>query len=336
MLTRLGSGVRTIIEHSPWTNVYGLARTAIALGTLTTLLASETSSLFRPAAGLPDYPYCDGIAAAGLFCLAGPGPGQLIAIGVLVVAASGWRPRFTALPHWWATVSFQASSTVPDGGDQAAAVMTLLLLPLALTDSRVWHWQRPGPVADATASLIAWSALLVMRVQVAGIYLQASVAKLGREEWANGTALYYWLGDPLFGSPGWIAWLLGPILADPVGVTVLTWGTIALEFALVFGLIARRDARPYLLGAGILLHASIALVIGLGSFGLIMIGCLVLFLRPLDQPFAPVPRPSPERVLAVVQVLRDRLGRAARPKAALADGHREQPESMNSSQQMLG
>lgn len=286
MLSRLGTWAHGIARVSPWTDVYGTARSLIATATLTTLLASDTATLFRPAAGVPGHPHCDGLAGAGLFCVMDVDVAHPVAIVILVLAASGWRPRLTALPHWWATVSFQSSTTIPDGGDQVAAVLTLLLLPLALTDGRAWHWRRSGEVRDEAASLVAWSALLVIRVQVAGIYLQASMAKLGREEWADGTALYYWLSDPLFGVPGWASPLVAPVLAHPVGVTLLTWGAIAVEFALVMGLVARRAARPYLLAAGVLLHGSIAVLMGLGSFSLAMIGALVLFLRPLDLPFA--------------------------------------------------
>jgi hypothetical protein len=37
---------------------------------------------------------------------------------------------------------------------------------------------------------------------------------------------------------------------------------------------------------GILFHVGIAVLQGLVSFSLIMIGALVLYLRPLDQPFS--------------------------------------------------
>jgi antimicrobial peptide system SdpB family protein len=240
-----------------------------------------------------------------LFCVAEPVWGQRIAVVILLVVASGWRPRLTALPHWWATASFQASTTTADGGDQVAAVITLLMLPIALSDGRAWHWQRARPVGDLAVAVLAWSALVVIRVQVAGIYLQASMAKLGKQEWANGTALYYWLSDPLFGVPGWAEPLFGPVLADAAGVTILTWGTVAVEFALVFGLFARRAARPYLLGAGVLLHGSIALFMGLGSFALAMIACLVLYLRPLDRPW-----PAPDLLVRAIASLRSHLSAA--------------------------
>src|SRR6185436_9949313 len=87
---------------SPFSNVYGLARTLLALGTLGTLLATPTGSLFCPTGGLDSIPHCDGFRAMGVFCLAGSahlGWARLATIGGLVVVASGWRPRLTCILH---------------------------------------------------------------------------------------------------------------------------------------------------------------------------------------------------------------------------------------------
>lgn len=43
---------------NPWTNVYGLARTIIAVSTLLTLLLNRVDILFRPASGMSEYPIC--------------------------------------------------------------------------------------------------------------------------------------------------------------------------------------------------------------------------------------------------------------------------------------
>lgn len=295
MLTRLGAAAHGWASIPPWTNVYGLARTLLALSTLSTLLFSSSTSLFRPASGVPDFPHCGGLAHASLFCLVPTDHlwlGRLIAILLLLVVASGWRPQVTAIPHWWVAVSFQASSIIPDGGDQLNAILTLLILPIALSDRRRWHWAAPPrPPAEldrahryAVIALAAWSAALVIRIQVAGVYFQSSVAKLGVEEWADGTALFYWLRDPLFGAPGWIAGPVQAITANPVGVLALTWGALVIEFALVLGLVAKRRVRPYLLAASVTLHLSIATLMGLWSFSIVMFAALTLYLRPLEQP----------------------------------------------------
>ncbi|GGO00603.1 hypothetical protein GCM10010116_00920 [Microbispora rosea subsp. aerata] len=292
-LSRIGAAARRRAELSPWTNVYGLARTLLALATIGTLTASPLDVLFDPY-GRP----CRGVGSLGLFCLVPEdhlGFARAAAVAVLVVVASGWRPRLTALPHWWLTFSLQVSTVVPDGGDQIASVVTLLLLPVALNDPRRWHWQAPAPSGGSrslVASLVAWSAVLVIRLQVAGLYFQASVSKLGREEWADGTALYYWLSDPQFGAPSWMSAVLDPVLRDPLGVTALTWGPLVIEFAIALGLVVGRRAWPYFLAGGVALHLGIAVLMGLTSFATTMIACLVLHLRPVERPFASPYRPA--------------------------------------------
>jgi len=187
------------------------------------------------------------------------------------------------------------------GRDQIAMNMTLLLLPIALADGRRWHWDRGPAVVPAgrqLTSLVSWSAGLVIRLQVAGLYFQACVAKLSHDEWANGTALYYWMSDPLFGLPNWVRPVMEPILLSSVGVQAITWGALVTEFCLFMGLTAKRSVRPWLLAAGFGLHLGIAVLMGLWSFSLAMMGCLVLYLRPLDLPW-----PAPGLVFARVSSL---------------------------------
>jgi antimicrobial peptide system SdpB family protein len=290
MLTRLGLAAHRWIAISPWTNVYGLARTLLALGTLGTLVFSPPAALFTPAAGLPAPPYCTGAGAISMYCVVPGGNLQLarlVSIAILVLAASGWRPRYTAMPHWWVAFSLQASISIPDGGDQVAAVLTLLLLPVALADRRRWHWGVASVDDDRpSATLTAMAAMLLIRIQVAGIYLHASVAKLGTTEWRDGTALFYWLNDPSFGAPRWLRGILQPIITFGPTLAVLTWGTMVLEFALALGLfLAKRRWPPLLLG-GIMLHGGIAIFMGLWSFALAMFAALILHMRPWERPFA--------------------------------------------------
>src|SRR5262249_38040899 len=237
-------------------------------------------------------PICDGMARIGFFCWFGGHHLELarwVAVALLLVVASGWRPRLTGLVHWWIAFSFQASATLIEGGDQATAILALLLVPVTLLDARRWHWQ-PAPAGepgerDASCRLVALTALLVIRVQVAGIYLHASIGKLGAQEWVDGTALYYWLTDPAFGAPAWLAPLLRPLLVHGVTVALMTWGVIALELVLGIALVmSRRTFRP-LLALGLLLHGSIAMVQGLVSFGFAMSAALILYLRPVEQSF---------------------------------------------------
>ena len=281
-------------ELSPWTNVYGLARTLLALGTLTTLALNPADQLFMPLGrslhGIVDRLFP---ASYGFFFLFEPAQLEIarwIAIAILVVVASGWRPRLTGLLHWWISVSWASSGVVIDGGDQVTAVLSSLLLPITLSDGRAWHWSRPRSAASPThwsevMRLIARSTLLVIRLQVAIIYFNAGVAKLFVTEWNNGTAMYYWLLHPLFGAPEWVRPLLMPVVQDPLAVTLFTWCVMLFEVTLGFALVMNRKWWRPLLITGMAFHLGIGVVHGLVSFGLAMAGALVLFLQPYDRPF---------------------------------------------------
>jgi antimicrobial peptide system SdpB family protein len=291
MLSRLGNRARAWVEGaSPWSNVYGLARTFIALGTGGTLAFSHSSTLFRPVVGIPEAPVCDTLLRkTSLFCVMPSSwleVARWLAVLLLAVVASGWRPRITGMLHWWVTASLHLSGVLTDGGDQLAAVLTLLLLPLTLTDARRWHWQaapaaQPG---DESRRLIARSALVVLRAQVAFVYFHAAIGKLKVAEWSDGTALYYWLLDPSVGAPSWLARLLLPVLSHP-SVALLTWSVLVLEFYLALGLVLGKRTRRVLLPLGIAFHLGIAVLHGLISFVLIMFGALILLLRPSDEEF---------------------------------------------------
>ncbi len=294
MLTRMGRwALRVSSTAAPWTNVYGLARSLLAFGTALTLAFNDSSILFPLVAGAEPPPYCNGLRGAGAFCLMSHDldAGRWLLVAALVVIASGWRPRYTALLHWWISWSVQANAGMVEGGDQVTAIITLLLLPIALTDQRSWHWlasavpavQPPGP-ARATIPLLALSAQLAIRLQVAAIYFDSVVGKLGVAEWKDGTALYYWLTHPTFGAPSWLRPALVPLLTS-TAVAPLTWSVILVEIALFMGLTMNKRYRGWLLVAGLFLHGGIMVVHGLVSFGLAMFGALILFLRPSERPF---------------------------------------------------
>lgn len=298
-MTRLHELAQRYAATSPWTNVYGLARTSLAIGTLITLLCNSGTTLFAPA-GTVAAPVARGFITSinffGLF------PGESwelargVAIALLAVVASGWRPRVTGIVHWWIATSVYTASPLIDGGDQVTAVLTLLLLPVCVTDPRRWHWHALDAgsprLSRQLAAISASLTLVVIRVQVAVIYFHAGVAKLAVDEWGNGTALYYWFTDPVFGMPAWLEPLLMPLLRHPVGVVVLTWGVMGLEIALFLALVMEKKYWRPLLMVGLCFHAGIVVFHGLVSFFFAMSAALILYLRP------------PEHVIARPRVIR--------------------------------
>ena len=253
----------------PWTFQLGVARTALALGTLFTLLMTDTSDLFGGTMG-PTRGACGASLEWALFCRpeVSLGIAKWVAIAVLAVVASGFRPRLTAIPHWYVAASFSSSGFLIDGSDHIATTLSALLIPLCLTDGRVWHWRTvasPSSAGVFLGAITGHSWLWVLRLQVAALYLHAAAAKISVAEWANGTALYYWLLDPTFGVPPVLSSLAQSILSTAT-VSVLTWSVLAIEFSLFAALVAGVKVRRALFILGLGMHCGIWLLQGLGSF----------------------------------------------------------------------
>jgi antimicrobial peptide system SdpB family protein len=208
------------------------------------------------------------------------------AVAVLALVMSGWRPRLTGILHAWVAHSLAVSATLIDGGDQVSALLALLLVPVTLTDGRRWHWRNPQLRSNGRrASIriaIAGSAISLIRLQVAVIYLVAGASKLAVAEWRNGTALYYWFTHPVFGAPEWLRPVVEPFVRQPVSVSFATWGVVFFEMFVASCILARPRLRIRLLPLAVLFHFAILLVHGLASFFFSMAGALVLYLWPLD------------------------------------------------------
>lgn len=141
--------------------------------------------------------------------------------------------------HWWLTFSLATSAVTIDGGDQVSVVLTLLLLPITLTDARKWHWQTRSTHLGESERLVALSALLAIRIQVAAIYFHAAIGKLRVEEWTDGTAVYYWFTNPDYGASPFVSQLLRPLLLHGTTIALMTWGSRSLAVAIaVVGAVA--------------------------------------------------------------------------------------------------
>lgn len=276
------------IEENPWTNVYGLGRSIVAAATALTLLSTSPDAMWAPFFEGNTGPLgCDGLRGSiALFCIVPPDYldiAQRAAVLVLALVVSGWRPRITGVLHWWISFSMLASAT-RDGGDQVAALMALFLIPWTLTDPREWHWQRPASGPSERRRIVAHAARALIRIQVMVVYLHSAVTKFDVDQWIDGTAVYYWLHDPIVGASPALEGLVFP-LARTGAVSVMTYGAIVVEFLLVIALIAPRRFWTPLFWIGVLFHLGIAVGLGLSSFSLTMIGALVLYLRAPEREF---------------------------------------------------
>ena len=285
MFTNLGRRILETPQTEIWSVMLGVARTVLALATGLTLLFTNPQTLLQSNSSLIDRSLCQGIDAANMFCLVRIEKIPFmygLALMVLALVASGWRPRLTGVLHWWVAWSYHQAGTFVDGGDQAAMILTLLLIPVTLTDPRVWHWQRAATVEHDLerpfARLVALGWLALIRLQVAVIYFHAAVTKFAVPEWINGTAVYYWFDSAILGMPDWLHPILDPVLTSAVPVLAITWGTMLLEIVLALGLLAETRYRRPLLVLGLMFHAGIAVIFSLSSFMLAMDAALLLYL----------------------------------------------------------
>ncbi|MCC8907432.1 sporulation-delaying protein SdpB family protein [Curtobacterium sp. GD1] len=272
----------------PWGASLSIARSLLFAGVALTLLVNPVTVLFTTSSVQPVAPVCDAYNAWTLFCIANDSLdlARVIAAVALILCATGFVPWLTAVPGAFLVLSFAMTTTLGDGGDQLYGILALLLVPVSITDWRLSSWR---PVIDrrfeeqrAAIAVVGW---FMIRAQIFIVYLEAAVGKLAVPEWANGTAMYYWLRSPTFGPGELLAPFVQFATSVPVIAALATFGTIALEFLLAIGPLIAARARPALLFLGLGLHGAIALLMGITSFSIVMAAALFLHLAPINGAF---------------------------------------------------
>jgi antimicrobial peptide system SdpB family protein len=279
----LNAAARFIDGVSPYNSSLAIARSLLALSTLLTVLLTPSGALFLNSPDNPDGVVCDAaLARWSLFCAAGATPlTMLFVVAVMLTVLSGYLPTVTAIPHWWVAWSLNIGSPIRDGGDQVAAVLTLLLIPLLLLDRRRNHWtpDRRWPSRSWGTRGTAWAVLVIVWVQASVLYANAAIAKFAVAEWANGTALWYWIQEPSFRPPAPFLWLAEVAQSSLAGAVIINYGVLALELFAAALLLVRPGVRRVALPIMLTFHLSIGAMFGLWSFFLSMAALLVLYLR---------------------------------------------------------
>jgi antimicrobial peptide system SdpB family protein len=174
---------------------------------------------------------------------------------------------------------------IVEGGDQINAILTLLLIPICILDNRVNAWKQAPSTSGKLPALLydnAKYATYFIAIQMAVLYLNAGVAKAFEVEWYNGTAVYYWFYDQMFGASPWLQKSLGFLFKNSITVSLINWGVIGLEISLFVALFLRQEYKYLLFILGFFFHFAIVMVHGLTSFWLAMTGGIILYLFRLD------------------------------------------------------
>lgn len=277
---------------NPWTNVYGFARSILALGTILTLMFNNSETLFPTSISEAESMQYETlyVLRINFFYIFRNFQeiGRVVAIILLFTVIVGYWPKITGILHFWISLSFSSYCSIIEGGDQITSVLCFLLLPICVTEPRKSHWHKPVIIETAGSDfrkLFALSSFLFIRIQASLIYMHAATAKFNVREWIDGTATWYWFQDPTFGMNRYIMQIMEPVMHFPVFMAILTWGSLAVELSLFLCLFLEPEKRRYFLLIGVGFHFVILIVHGLVTFFFAMAGLLVLYLRPVNKEF---------------------------------------------------
>jgi len=277
------SSLDTFASKNPYTWIYGLARSVLALSIIITLLFSSENILFdeflfgKSALSTPlnnlNYFFVFGYENLKI--------SRYIAILILSSVIFGYYPRYTGILQWWITFSFLHSGAIIEGGDQIASIITFFLIPITILDSRKNHWHSKKS-NNLYINFIGRVCLILISFQMSIIYFHSVIEKIYKvSEWSDGTAVYYFFNDSLFGYPNWMELLLGNLLESKF-VFFITWLVILLELLLFTAFFMDRKKKMLLFPLAVLFHFFIALIFGLVSFFFAVLGGLIIYLIPYN------------------------------------------------------
>jgi len=201
----------------------------------------------------------------------------------LLAAASltvGFLTRFSAVVVWICLVTLhRRNPVIVTAGDAILRLAAFYLIfsaaGRALSVDRRLRIRRGLEPRGEPAPAAPWAQRLI-QIQLAVVYLATVYWKLQGKPWVDGTAVYYVTRlQELHRFPV-------PFLFDNLWtLKLMTWGTLAVEFA-VGALVWFRKLRYPVLLAGVLLHLGLEYSMNIQLFQWIMLSAYVLFIDPCD------------------------------------------------------
>ena len=267
-----------------FTNSVGLARTLLSIGLLITLTFNNTDELFNI--------NIDGVHSIAqneynffsLFIIfKNLEIARIISVAILLFVATGFYPRYTSFLHFWVSFSYTSCVQIIDGGDQIMTILTFLLIPICLANPSKSHW-KPYKTSNFYSNTISYYGFLLIKIQAFIIYFHAAVGKFVVPEWINGTAIYYWFSDPVFGANKHFKPILFWIFKKPLLTFYLNWSVLFLELFISFAIFyPNYRIKKLALILGLIFHFFIVIIHGLTSFYFSMASLLILSLWAINK-----------------------------------------------------
>jgi vitamin K-dependent gamma-carboxylase len=196
--------------------------------------------------------------------------GHFAVLGALALSiAAGFATRFSAL-------AFAALFTYAELIDKATYLnhyyfVSLVALLLAFVPANA-TWSLDARRARRS-SAVAYGSYLLLRVQVAVVYLYAGLAKLDYDWLFRAEPLRTWLRGHAE-LP-----VVGGLLAEPATAFAMSWAGAAFDLSVV-PLLCIRRTRPFAVVAATVFHLSIWLLFPIGVFSFVMLLALTIFFSP--------------------------------------------------------
>lgn len=178
-------------------------------------------------------------------------------------------------PGWkwlWLVFFFLTASLYNRMAPLQNAGMNLLMIALVwMPFAEPGHQQKSG-ISRMWQRVINRTAYVAIVFQVLLLYFVASVSKLPGESWPAGTALYYVIVNNTYGIP-----ILYGMASEVWFVKLITWSTLVFQLTFPVLVFVKRT-KGFVLMAGVLMHLSIAWLMRISDFGLLMICFYPLFM----------------------------------------------------------
>lgn len=279
------SSIEKYINYNTYfTNWVGIARTTLCIGLLLTLIFNRAEELFQinmkgvaPIAK-NSYNFFSIFIIFKNLQLA-----KFISIILLFIVVSGIYARYTCLLHFWISFSYTSCVQIIDGGDQIANILTFLLIPICISNPSKWHWKNYKS-NNFYFNTLSFYGFLLIKIQAFVIYFHAAIGKFVVPEWVNGTAIYYWFSEPVFGANKLFKPVLDWMFKKPLLTFYMNWSVMFLELFIAFAIFHPNNRiKKVALIFGLIFHLFIIFIHGLTSFYFSMMALLILSLWSVNN-----------------------------------------------------
>ncbi len=271
-------------EKSIFNNKLAFVRSILAFGSLLLIAFNNIEEMtnfeiFQVEANSMESIYL--MKQASIFNLFDSFIAKLISIIILLFVFSGYFPQVSSLLQTWVHLSICNSFVGVDGGDQIASNLSLLLIPICIFDNRINQWSVEKPINSVkrkAVNVFFNVYFYLIFLQVAIIYFHSGIGKLYSSEWRDGTCIYFWFTDNVFGAPIWLQKIYSIVTLSNF-TPLFTWLIIIIELGLFCCILAtNKKIKKTFLILGLSLHFFIAITHGLITFFFSMAAALILYL----------------------------------------------------------